>query len=370
LQEKILSFFFSEFFPSFSQFFSMSFNRPRRKRVVVKYKYDGVGTDRSLPVNIGEKLVVAKEFDGLAFGENLTLSGGGGSGRGWFVAARSSNGEKGYVPKSFVDILVEDDQKQDNAKRKLASSSSGGAKFNSLTSSGAERFKQKQKLHGNKQKRRSVSDEMDVLQGQGKVRLLGSQKQKFSRPLPPQRRNQGGGGGAASPSKRNTELISRGISSPSLPVGTPPGRGRGGARGRGTRGRGAGGAGRGRGGGATTMAPVDRDICLVCEKKPLGADRIAAAGRSWHRACFKCTECGSSIALGRENVFREHLFCDKCHRGVSGVSGYGYSNSVQARKTVLLSRSVTSPALTGSNVCQCGATSTGAYCSNCGRDLR
>lgn len=38
----------------------------------------------------------------------------------------------------------------------------------------------------------------------------------------------------------------------------------------------------------------------------LTAEKYTAMGKDWHRGCFKCTECKSSIAQGAESVVSFH----------------------------------------------------------------
>ena len=49
------------------------------------------------------------------------------------------------------------------------------------------------------------------------------------------------------------------------------------------------------------------------------AEKIMGAGQTWHKACFRCKECGKSVDATTvcENKERE-IFCNTCHSKLYG----------------------------------------------------
>ncbi|PIK59457.1 hypothetical protein BSL78_03601 [Apostichopus japonicus] len=62
----------------------------------------------------------------------------------------------------------------------------------------------------------------------------------------------------------------------------------------------------------------------------LTAEKYTAMGKDWHRGCFKCTECKSSIAQGAESVHLGKPYCKTCYAKVHGPKGVHSSGASQS----------------------------------------
>jgi len=65
--------------------------------------------------------------------------------------------------------------------------------------------------------------------------------------------------------------------------------------------------------------------CKRCGYKVFDAEKLMAAGRNWHRRCFKCFNCSKHLDsfLVNDGVDGE-IYCKSCHNGKFGMTGYGY----------------------------------------------
>ena len=70
--------------------------------------------------------------------------------------------------------------------------------------------------------------------------------------------------------------------------------------------------------------------------------RVSSAGNIWHKMCFKCKECNTSLSLGSEatnegnrsswgncfsNCTEGEIYCKRCHGAKFGPRGYGYGGA-------------------------------------------
>eukprot|EP01129_Flabellula_baltica_P006264 TRINITY_DN2327_c0_g1_i1.p1 TRINITY_DN2327_c0_g1~~TRINITY_DN2327_c0_g1_i1.p1 ORF type:complete len:115 (-),score=18.61 TRINITY_DN2327_c0_g1_i1:44-388(-) len=98
----------------------------------------------------------------------------------------------------------------------------------------------------------------------------------------------------------------------------------------------------------------------------------------FHRRCFKCVACQTSIAKGAERVYNGEQYCQRCHVAAEGTRGYGITTSVDSHSRPQLetrtpSRNVNTTVVKSgaSNFCsQCGEPSRGGnFCGNCGNRM-
>eukprot|EP01116_Phalansterium_solitarium_P011346 TRINITY_DN26992_c0_g1_i1.p2 TRINITY_DN26992_c0_g1~~TRINITY_DN26992_c0_g1_i1.p2 ORF type:complete len:117 (-),score=7.19 TRINITY_DN26992_c0_g1_i1:179-529(-) len=78
--------------------------------------------------------------------------------------------------------------------------------------------------------------------------------------------------------------------------------------------------------GVPSMAPKKEDMhkCPSCTKTVYFAERVQGLDDSWyHKGCFRCAECKTSLQPGGYTDHENKLYCKRCHTGVSGVAGYG-----------------------------------------------
>jgi len=67
------------------------------------------------------------------------------------------------------------------------------------------------------------------------------------------------------------------------------------------------------------------DGCKRCGYKVFDAEKLMAAGRSWHRRCFSCANCSRHLdsTLVNDGMDGE-IYCKSCHMGKFGMTGYGF----------------------------------------------
>lgn len=71
----------------------------------------------------------------------------------------------------------------------------------------------------------------------------------------------------------------------------------------------------------TPPAPAPK--CALCEKSVYANEEIGSKGKSYHKACFKCTLCKRQLARGGELHHEEKPYCAKpCHATASGLGGF------------------------------------------------
>ena len=69
--------------------------------------------------------------------------------------------------------------------------------------------------------------------------------------------------------------------------------------------------------------------CAVCGKTAYYAEQKKALGNVYHKQCFKCSDCGKTIATVGDASDREgHLYCGNCYKKNFGPKGFGYGNAV------------------------------------------
>lgn len=64
--------------------------------------------------------------------------------------------------------------------------------------------------------------------------------------------------------------------------------------------------------------------CAKCGKAVYMAEELLAAGKKWHKLCFKCTKCKKMLDSSTMAEHGGDLYCKACHTRSFGTSGYGY----------------------------------------------
>lgn len=65
--------------------------------------------------------------------------------------------------------------------------------------------------------------------------------------------------------------------------------------------------------------------CPVCGKSVFFAEKIAALGESFHKRCFKCTDCGKLMNTSGDAVDGQgKVYCKGCYAKNFGPKGIGY----------------------------------------------
>lgn len=73
--------------------------------------------------------------------------------------------------------------------------------------------------------------------------------------------------------------------------------------------------------------------CSKCDKSVYKAEEIRAAGKTFHKLCFKCTACNKLL---EPNIITEHagdLYCRNCYGKKFGPKGYGYGQGAGTLST-------------------------------------
>ncbi|XP_041367255.1 cysteine and glycine-rich protein 1-like [Gigantopelta aegis] len=67
------------------------------------------------------------------------------------------------------------------------------------------------------------------------------------------------------------------------------------------------------------------DVCPSCNRAVYFAEKIIGAGKSYHKACFRCNQCKKSLDSTTMTVHENDLFCKACYAKSFGPKGYGFA---------------------------------------------
>lgn len=67
------------------------------------------------------------------------------------------------------------------------------------------------------------------------------------------------------------------------------------------------------------------DQCPRCNKAVYLAEKVIGAGRSYHKACFKCTSCFKGLDSTTLCQRDEDIYCKACYGRLFGPKGYGFA---------------------------------------------
>ncbi|KAI8972621.1 hypothetical protein BD414DRAFT_448538 [Trametes punicea] len=65
--------------------------------------------------------------------------------------------------------------------------------------------------------------------------------------------------------------------------------------------------------------------CGRCSQPVYFAEQVKAVGKTWHKACLRCTECGHTLDSGRLSEKDGDPFCHRCYAKRFGPQGSGYA---------------------------------------------
>ncbi|KAI0297915.1 hypothetical protein BC826DRAFT_1123942 [Russula brevipes] len=65
--------------------------------------------------------------------------------------------------------------------------------------------------------------------------------------------------------------------------------------------------------------------CPRCNKNVYFAEQMKAIGKTWHKACLRCSECGTSLDSNRLTERDGAPFCHRCYNKLHGPAGNGYA---------------------------------------------
>ncbi|EDR09662.1 cysteine and glycine-rich protein [Laccaria bicolor S238N-H82] len=66
-------------------------------------------------------------------------------------------------------------------------------------------------------------------------------------------------------------------------------------------------------------------ICPRCAKSVYFAEQVKAVGKTWHKGCLRCTECGTTLDSNKLRDHDESPFCVRCYSKLHGPQGGGYA---------------------------------------------
>lgn len=108
--------------------------------------------------------------------------------------------------------------------------------------------------------------------------------------------------------------------------------------------------------------------CMRCNKSVYMADEVLAAGGKWHKICFKCKECNVSLSSNTVSENKGEVYCDKCHKKLFGIAGYGFGQGAGALATDSAGKAgwTSSRSSSGSSAMKFGGTE---KCPRCGKSV-
>ncbi|KAJ1968696.1 hypothetical protein IWQ62_001084 [Dispira parvispora] len=70
---------------------------------------------------------------------------------------------------------------------------------------------------------------------------------------------------------------------------------------------------------------IQNDVCAKCKKVVYAAELVNGAGKRYHRACFRCTECNRGLDASILTESDNQPYCKRCYGKLFGPKGYGYA---------------------------------------------
>ncbi|XP_005995500.1 cysteine and glycine-rich protein 1 [Latimeria chalumnae] len=72
------------------------------------------------------------------------------------------------------------------------------------------------------------------------------------------------------------------------------------------------------------------EICPRCEKSVYAAEKVVGAGKSWHKACFRCAKCGKGLESTTLADKEGEIYCKACYAKNFGPKGCGFGGGAGA----------------------------------------
>lgn len=67
------------------------------------------------------------------------------------------------------------------------------------------------------------------------------------------------------------------------------------------------------------------EVCPRCDRAVYMAEKVIGAGKSYHKACFRCGSCSKALDSTTLCQHEEDIFCKACYGRLYGPKGYGYA---------------------------------------------
>ncbi|KAH9029265.1 hypothetical protein EDB85DRAFT_2074489 [Lactarius pseudohatsudake] len=78
-------------------------------------------------------------------------------------------------------------------------------------------------------------------------------------------------------------------------------------------------------GGSTRQWGSGTPQCPRCSKSVYFAEQVKAIGKTWHKGCLRCSECGTSLDSSRLTEKDGDPLCHRCYNKLHGPAGSGYA---------------------------------------------
>ncbi|KAJ2803512.1 hypothetical protein H4R20_002862 [Coemansia guatemalensis] len=75
--------------------------------------------------------------------------------------------------------------------------------------------------------------------------------------------------------------------------------------------------------------PANHDICPRCNKTIYHAEKVVGPGGPWHRQCFKCKQCGTTLNSTKLTEHEGEAFCQTCYTKLFSPRGYNIGGSTE-----------------------------------------
>ncbi|KAJ2852555.1 hypothetical protein IWW36_000184 [Coemansia brasiliensis] len=76
--------------------------------------------------------------------------------------------------------------------------------------------------------------------------------------------------------------------------------------------------------------PANKDICPRCSKPIYHAEKVVGPGGPWHRACFKCKECNTTLDSSKITEHNGDAYCRTCYGKLFTPTGYGIARTTDS----------------------------------------
>ncbi|KAJ2496450.1 hypothetical protein GGH96_005826 [Coemansia sp. RSA 1972] len=75
--------------------------------------------------------------------------------------------------------------------------------------------------------------------------------------------------------------------------------------------------------------PASKDMCPRCAKPIFHAEKVVGPGGPWHRTCFKCKQCSTTLDSAKLTEHDGEAFCRGCYTKLFSPRGYNIGGSTE-----------------------------------------
>ncbi|KAJ1936232.1 hypothetical protein EC988_008255, partial [Linderina pennispora] len=84
---------------------------------------------------------------------------------------------------------------------------------------------------------------------------------------------------------------------------------------------------------------ANKDICPRCSKQIYHAEKVVGPRGPWHKACFRCKRCSTSLSSATVTEHDGEAFCRNCYTKLFSPRGYNIGGSTEAVSEAGITRS-------------------------------